>query len=212
MTRQRASARWIGVALVVLWSLVPIGWALRTSLQTQSEALGRPTRYLPADPTLGNFTALLTGPGLPAQIRRSALNIVVECVAEVVVVRGGGGARTVGRYAYKPAARAPRASLPDRHPCADARAGSPWSGPAGRGPTPTLAPGDRARTFVDLLFATLVYLRESTTFRRVGARVHLSASTVQRAFHPMVEMIADLGICQADATMPHRRRPGLVVR
>ena len=85
MTRQRASARWIGVALVVLWSLVPIGWALKTSLQTQSEALGRPTRYLPADPTLGNFTALLTGPGLPAQIRRSALNIVVECGAATVL-------------------------------------------------------------------------------------------------------------------------------
>ena len=66
---------------------------------------------------------------------------------------------------------------------------------------PNAGTGRPRADFVDRLFATLVYLRESTTFRRVGARVHLSASTVQRAFHPMVEMIADLGICQADATM-----------
>ena len=97
MTRQRATARWVGVTLVVLWSLVPIYWALKTALQTESDALARPASYLPTNATVRNFAALLSGPGLPAQIRRSSVNIVVECgLATVVTV----ALATLAGYAF----------------------------------------------------------------------------------------------------------------
>ncbi len=86
MSRRRFLGRWVGVGLILLWSLVPIYWAVKTSLQTEGDARSIPAQYVPADPTLQNYAVLLTGDGdIPAQIRRSALNIVIECGAATVV-------------------------------------------------------------------------------------------------------------------------------
>lgn len=96
MTRSR-TGRWIGVTLVLAWSLIPICWAIKTSLQTEADALSKPVDYLPLEPTLQNFAALLTGPGLPEQIRRSTLNIIIECgLATVVTV----ALATLAGYAF----------------------------------------------------------------------------------------------------------------
>lgn len=83
--RQRGHvARSIGVAVVLIWSLVPIYWSLKTSLETEANASAQ--NYVPLHPTLGNYAALLTRQGdLPAQIRRAALNMVIECGAATIV-------------------------------------------------------------------------------------------------------------------------------
>jgi multiple sugar transport system permease protein len=83
--RQRGRiARWAGFAVVLLWSLVPIYWSLKTSLETQAAANGQ--NYVPLHPTGGNYSALLTGSGeLPGQIRRATLNIVIECGAATII-------------------------------------------------------------------------------------------------------------------------------
>ena len=84
----RPVGRGIGVALTLLWSLVPIYWAIKTSLQTESDARSLPAQYVPVRPTGANYAALLLGNSdVPSQIRRSAINIVVECgVATIVTV------------------------------------------------------------------------------------------------------------------------------
>jgi multiple sugar transport system permease protein len=87
--RNRSGAlRWTGVTLILLWSLIPIYWALKTSVQTESDARATPVQYFPTSPTLQNYRTLLSGGGdVPDQIRRSAVNIVVECgLATVVTV------------------------------------------------------------------------------------------------------------------------------
>lgn len=78
----------MGLSLVILWSIVPIYWAVRTSLQTESAARSRPVEYIPSQPTLDNFRTLLVGQdGVAVGIRRSMVNIVIECgVATVVTV------------------------------------------------------------------------------------------------------------------------------
>ena len=77
-------ARWAGFAVVLIWSLVPIYWALKTSLETEADA--RAQNYVPFRPTLSNYTTLLTGSGdLPGQIRRATLNIVIECGCATIV-------------------------------------------------------------------------------------------------------------------------------
>lgn len=88
MNRRPPLGRYVGVGLILLWSLVPVYWAVKTSLQTEGDARAIPAQYVPTDPTLQNYATLLTGDGdVPAQIRRSALNIVVECgVATLVTV------------------------------------------------------------------------------------------------------------------------------
>ncbi|MET1007041.1 MAG: carbohydrate ABC transporter permease, partial [Propionibacteriaceae bacterium] len=88
MRRRTPALRWAGVAGILIWSLVPIYWAVKTSLQTENDARSMPPQYFPTSPTLKNYAALLAGDGdVPAQIRRSAFNIVVECgLATLVTV------------------------------------------------------------------------------------------------------------------------------
>ena len=79
-------ARRIGVAFILLWSLVPLYWALNISLQTDAQASSKPSNYLPPTPSLNNYASLLVGDGDLAQaVRQSALNIFVECAAATVV-------------------------------------------------------------------------------------------------------------------------------
>ncbi|MEV0797491.1 carbohydrate ABC transporter permease [Kribbella sp. NPDC050281] len=84
--KRRTGARGLGVAAILIWSLVPIYWAIKTSLQTEADARAKPAHYLPTNATLDNYATLLTGDSdVPAQIRRSAVNIVVECGAATIV-------------------------------------------------------------------------------------------------------------------------------
>ena len=56
MKRRRASAaRGIGIALMLAWSVIPIYWAIKISLQTESDARAHPAQYVPIRPTLDNF-------------------------------------------------------------------------------------------------------------------------------------------------------------
>ena len=84
MSQRGRIGRWAGFAVVLIWSLVPIYWSLKTSLET--EAAANAQNYVPLHPTLGNYAALLTRSGdLPAQIRRAGLNIVIECSCATIV-------------------------------------------------------------------------------------------------------------------------------
>lgn len=86
MSTRRHPLRTVGLSLVVLWSILPIYWAFRTALQTESAARARPVQYIPLHPTLDNFRELLFGQGTVALgIRRSMVNIVVECATATVV-------------------------------------------------------------------------------------------------------------------------------
>jgi multiple sugar transport system permease protein len=86
LTRPRFRARWLGVAFIVLWSLVPIYWTINTSLQTENQANGKPAHYVPPTPTLKNYVHLLGSSGaVPDQIRRSTINILIECTAATIV-------------------------------------------------------------------------------------------------------------------------------
>jgi multiple sugar transport system permease protein len=86
MTKRRTGLRGLGVALLLIWSLGPVYWAIKTSLQTETDARARPAHYLPTNATLQNYTTLLSGDSdIPGQVRRSAVNIVVECGAATIV-------------------------------------------------------------------------------------------------------------------------------
>lgn len=85
--RQRTSwARPVGVAFILVWSLVPLYWALNISLQTEAQASAKPSNYVPPTPSFDNFATLLLGDGDVAQaIRQSAVNIFIECAAATLV-------------------------------------------------------------------------------------------------------------------------------
>jgi len=88
MKRDSPWARRMGVLFLLVWSLVPLYWVLNISLQTDAQISSKPAHYLPPTPSLSNYMSLISGTGaLPDAIRRSMVNISIECgVATVVTV------------------------------------------------------------------------------------------------------------------------------
>lgn len=85
--RQSSIARRVGIAFILVWSLVPLYWALNLSLQTDAQAASKPANYLPPTPSLDNFAALLAGEtDLARSVRQSAVNIVIECAGATLIV------------------------------------------------------------------------------------------------------------------------------
>jgi multiple sugar transport system permease protein len=78
--------RRLGVLFVLVWTLVPLYWALNISLQTDAQATAKPSNYLPPTPSLSNFAALLGGNSDLAQsIRQSTGNIFIECASATII-------------------------------------------------------------------------------------------------------------------------------
>jgi multiple sugar transport system permease protein len=88
MERNSHWVRRMGVLFLLVWSLVPLYWVLNISLQTDAQISAKPANYLPPTPSLSNYVSLISGTGaLPDAVRRSMVNISVECgVATVVTV------------------------------------------------------------------------------------------------------------------------------
>jgi multiple sugar transport system permease protein len=86
MTRRRPSLRTVGILFILAWTLVPLYWTLNSSLQTDAQITSRPAHYLPPTPSLKHYVSLLGGSSdVATAIRRSTLNIFVECAAATVV-------------------------------------------------------------------------------------------------------------------------------
>jgi multiple sugar transport system permease protein len=60
-SRLALTARGVGIALLVAWSLGPILVGVTTSLETQKEAQQVPARWVPSDPNTEYYSALLGG-------------------------------------------------------------------------------------------------------------------------------------------------------
>jgi multiple sugar transport system permease protein len=88
MERNSHWVRRMGVLFLLVWSLVPLYWVLNISLQTDAQISAKPANYLPPTPSLSNYVSLISGTGaLPDAVRRSMVNISIECgVATVVTV------------------------------------------------------------------------------------------------------------------------------
>lgn len=86
MKQRTPLLRWFGIAFILLWSLVPLYWALNISLQTDAQAGSKPSNYLPPTPSLDNYSSLLTGgTDLAQSVQQSSVNIFIECAAATVV-------------------------------------------------------------------------------------------------------------------------------
>ncbi len=60
-SRPALTLRAIGIALLVAWSVGPVLVGVMTSLETQKEAQQVPARWVPSDPNIEYYSALLGG-------------------------------------------------------------------------------------------------------------------------------------------------------
>jgi multiple sugar transport system permease protein len=86
MTLRLPSLRTVGIVFILAWTLVPLYWTLNSSLQTDAQITAKPAHYLPPTPSLKHYAALLGGSSdVATAIRRSTLNIFIECAVATVV-------------------------------------------------------------------------------------------------------------------------------
>jgi multiple sugar transport system permease protein len=81
----------VAIAVILLWSLFPIYWALNTSLTTLSGADATPAHYFPSPLVSASYRAVFgiggAGYGIAGQLGRSLLNSAIESgVAMIVTV------------------------------------------------------------------------------------------------------------------------------
>jgi multiple sugar transport system permease protein len=85
----RLLGRLIMVAVILLWSLFPIYWALNTSLTTQSAAQSVPAHYFPSPLVWDSYRAVFgiggAGYGIADELGRSLLNSAIESGAAMVL-------------------------------------------------------------------------------------------------------------------------------
>ena len=85
----RALGRIVTIAVILLWSLFPIYWALNTSLSTLSGANSAPAHYFPSPLVATSYRAVFgiggAGYGISGQLGRSLLNSAVESGAAMIL-------------------------------------------------------------------------------------------------------------------------------
>jgi multiple sugar transport system permease protein len=85
----RVLGRVVAIAVILLWSLFPIYWALNTSLSTLSGADSAPSHYFPSPLVGTSYRSVLglggAGYGISSQIGRSLLNSTIESGAAMVL-------------------------------------------------------------------------------------------------------------------------------
>ncbi|MGN6744032.1 MAG: carbohydrate ABC transporter permease [Amnibacterium sp.] len=84
--RRISIARPLGIAFIVVWTLLPLYWVLNMSLQSDAQISAKPANYLPPTPSLSNYATLLGGGSdISSSIRQSTVNIVIECAGATVI-------------------------------------------------------------------------------------------------------------------------------
>jgi multiple sugar transport system permease protein len=76
---------WIAAGIVVLNGFFPALWILLTSLKTETELVGKPITYWPANPTLANYVQAFTDQPLLRYLGNSALVAVGSTVVSLAV-------------------------------------------------------------------------------------------------------------------------------
>jgi trehalose/maltose transport system permease protein len=87
------------VVIVLVYTLVPFYWAVRSSLMPTNGLTATPVKYIPTNPTLANFRDVLRSD----DFRRALINstIVALSVTILALVVGAFAAYALGRFKFK---------------------------------------------------------------------------------------------------------------
>ena len=62
MKNKNAVGTWIGFALIMLWCLFPVAWIISLSFKSEGETAAGSAQFLPKEPTIANYKAILDNP------------------------------------------------------------------------------------------------------------------------------------------------------
>lgn len=87
------------VAIILIYTLVPFYWAVRSAFMPTEQLTSTPVKYFPSSPTLQNFRDVFANP----QFQRALINstIVAVSVTVLALVVGAFAAYALGRFKFK---------------------------------------------------------------------------------------------------------------
>ena len=87
------------LALILLYTLIPFYWAIRSAFMPTDQLTATPVKYFPSSPTLSNFSDVLASGQFRAALRNSA--IVSISVTVLALIVGAFAAYALGRFKFK---------------------------------------------------------------------------------------------------------------
>lgn len=90
---------WLLVVFILIYLLFPFYWALNSALKTERELLQTPATYIPQNPTLANFEAVLRNPGFLIGLRNSV--IVASITTLISLAVGAFAAFALGKMRFR---------------------------------------------------------------------------------------------------------------
>lgn len=97
--RSRRIPFYLLLALIAVYLLFPVYWVLRTSISPDAEVYATPVQYIPANPTLQNYMAVLQDSTFLRAIANSVL--VSGSVTILSLAVGAGAAYALARFKFR---------------------------------------------------------------------------------------------------------------
>src|SRR5688500_13444505 len=85
MRRVFATATWIGIAVMAIWTLAPIAVMTATSLKPRDEIFAIPPALLPDTWTLDNYVEVFTNSSMPRAFLNSILAALLVTVMTIML-------------------------------------------------------------------------------------------------------------------------------
>lgn len=83
-TGATAIGTWIGFALIMLWCLFPVAWIISLSFKSEAETTTGSPQFLPQDPTMDNYKAILDNPDFTRALINSFGIAIIATVLAVI--------------------------------------------------------------------------------------------------------------------------------
>lgn len=87
------------IVMIAIYTLFPFVWSVLSSLKTEDERIRTPTTYVPLNPTLQNYVAVIQNPKFINGLKNSA--IVAGSVVLLALVFGSFAAYALGRLRFR---------------------------------------------------------------------------------------------------------------
>ena len=75
---------WVGFALIMLWCLFPVAWIISLSFKSEGETAAGSAQFLPKEPTIDNYKAILDNPDFTRALINSFGIALIATVLSVI--------------------------------------------------------------------------------------------------------------------------------
>lgn len=84
MKGKNAVGTWIGFALIMLWCLFPVAWIISLSFKSEGETGAGSAQFLPKEPTIDNYKAILDNPDFTRALINSFGIALIATILSVI--------------------------------------------------------------------------------------------------------------------------------